>query len=79
MKYIIYKKIKFTNGRFVIILGKSSLYFLQIHWFYFLGSNNRQQTYDEENPEAHQLLSHIDKENYRDGVYIFGRNVQDKK
>ena len=80
--YIIYKKIKFINGRFVIILGKSLLilYFLQIHWFYFLGSNNRQQTIDEENPQTHvhQLLSHIDKENYRDGVYIFGRNVQDK-
>ena len=54
------------------------LYFLQIHWFYVLGSNNRQHTNDEENPETHQLLSYIDKENDRDGVYIFERNVQDK-
>ena len=77
---MIYQKIKFMNGRFVIILGKSLLlilYFLHVHWFYFLGSNNRQQTNDEENPETHELLSYIDKENDRDGVYIIRRN--DKK
>lgn len=33
-------------------------------------SNNRKQTNDEENPERHQLLSHRDKENDRDGMYI---------
>ena len=77
IKCFIYKKK--IKGRVVIILGKSLLlilYFLQVHWFYFLGSNNRQQTIDEENPETHQLLSNKDKD--RDGVYIFKRNVQDK-
>ena len=63
------------NGRFVIILGKSLLlilYFLHVHWFYFLGSNNRQQTNDEENPETQQMLSNKDKENDSHGGYIFG-------
>ena len=54
------------------------LYFLHVHWFNFLESNNRQQSNDEENPETHLLLSHIDKENDRDGMYIFERNVKEK-
>ena len=58
---------------FVFIFVK---YFLHVHWFYVLESSNRQQTNDEENPETHQLLSHIDKENDRDGNYLFERNVQ---
>ena len=81
IKFVIYLKIKFANGQCVIILVKSQLlilYFLHVHWFYFLGSKNRQQTNDEENPERRQLLSHIDKGNGRDGLYIFERNVQDK-
>ena len=68
-------------GVFFIILDKSLLlilYFLHIHWFYVLESNNRHQTNDEENPETHQLLSHRNNENDRDGLYIFERNVQDK-
>ena len=81
IKFGIYLKIKFVNGQFVIILSKSLLlflYFLHVHCFYFLGSNNRQQTNDEENPERQQLLSHIDMKNGRDGLYIFEHNVQDK-
>ena len=72
---------KFIIGHFVIILVKLLLfilYFLHVHWFYFLGRNNRQQTNDEEKLETHQLLSPIDRENDRDGVYLFERNVQYK-
>lgn len=77
IKFVLYQKIKFINGHFVIILVKSLLlvlYFLHVHWFYFLGSNNRQLTNDEENQERHKLLSHND----RDGMYIFERNVYNK-
>lgn len=81
IKSIIYIKNKKFRRAFFLFFFKSLLlilYFLHIHWFYFLGSNNRKQKNDEENPETHQLLSHIDKENDRDGVYIFERNIQDK-
>ena len=77
IKFVIYQKKNLSIG----ILQLFSLswfvvffYFLHVHWFYFLGSNNRQLTNDEENPERHKLLSHND----RDGMYIFERNLQDK-
>ena len=54
------------------------VFFRYVHYFYFLGSNNRQQSNDEENPETHQLLWHRDKENDCVGAYTFERNVQDK-
>ena len=50
------------------------VFFRYVHCFYFLGSNNRQQSNDEEN----QLLWHRDKESDCVGAYTFERNVQDK-
>ena len=44
----------------------------------FLGSNHRQQTNDEENPETQHMLSNKDKENDSDGGYIFGRKYKIK-
>ena len=74
------KENKMISGHFAIILAESLLliFFLHVYWFYVLGNNSRQQANDEENPETHNLLSNIDKENNPDGVYIFERNVQYK-
>ena len=38
---------------------------------FLLGSNIKQQTNDEENPETHQLLLQKDTEHDCDGVYIY--------
>ena len=68
------QKLNLIKKHFVIICVFVDLvffYMFVVFFLLFLGSNFNQQTNDEENPETYQLLLQIDKENDREGVYIY--------